>query len=625
MYKTTHGKLEKIIKNPFLTDIVTYSGIKLRAYQFKLAWRIINDFTKCFDDKKHKQSVEAYFRILQMGTGDGKTFLIQYILEQIIKVYIKKAKTNKGTIFVMAPRNQLLKVFIKDIEEYLIKGLNNDGIATRLYTSLDVGYSKSIKSFDSSLHAIKIVVLTDQMNLSRDISDEVDDLFLAIRDEGMAYDSDTPENAKELDGIQNATFKMHNKFNGMPVFKLVLNATPSLSQEEREKTKDIYIYKEDDERKWIKPIAMKPVIRYMDIKDKQAKIDLLNETIEDFIKFTLEFNYNKKFAVDHGLKISDEIEKFKPVAIVKATIDRFHYHYPVEEIMIDLINKDVKYAEERKEFKVTNYFTGEDEVVKYPGDDILGTSLLHPRICDQKNPYDMDNLVDYLMKDNILVVCDLGTYGINVPNLTHLVFLRPSERHPGRIGGAKQYYGRMERNLLIDDYNMAQVLVNTSCNSLKEFDFNLTMLCKMISKKIYIPHTVNNTEAAEKWESNLCDYDSKREDIKQILYDNDYMIPFQSKKKSGGTSKEFTWDDVRTAECSEDNCENPVLDLMINAYRDKKVSDFDAKQFAIQDVMQNAHILDKTGKVVCKCILCHLVETRLKNHNLPMGDSRRIA
>ena len=613
------------IHNPYLTDIQTYSKHKLRKYQWRLAWKIINDFEKCFDSQKHWDSIQEYFRILQMGTGDGKTFLIQYILEQIVKIYVKRAKTSKGTILIMAPRNQLLEVFIKEIENYLIKGLNDDGIQTRLYTSLKVGYSKTIEDYDSNLNAIKIVIVTDQMNMSRNITEDMNDLFFVVRDEGMALDSDTPEHAKELDGIFNATFKMHNKFNNIPAFKLVLNATPSISQQERERTQDIYIYKENDPRKWIKPIATEPVIHTMHFKNKQSKVDLLNQGIEEFIQFLLEFNYNNKFAINHDIPVSLQIKLFKPVAIIKGTIDRENYHYPVKEIHKDLMNLDEKYSSKRKKFTVMNYYTGIEVEVEYPGDELLGSSLLHPRISDQKNKYDMDNLVDNLIKDNVLIVCDLGTYGINVPNLTHQIFLRPSERHEGRIGGVKQYYGRMERNYLIDDYNTSQLLVDTKCKSEEEFNFNLTMLLKTISKQIYIPETINNAKAAEEWENNLNTYDEKKENIKQILFENDYMIPFKSQMRSGGTSNNFTYPNVRNAECSEEGCDNPVLELIKNKYTDKGVSDFDALQFSIKDIMQNAHILDKSGKVVCKCMICHLVETRLKNHNLPMGDSRRIA
>ena len=613
------------IHNPYLTDIQTYSKHFLRGYQKKLAWKIINDFEKCFDNEKHWKTIKEYFRILQMGTGDGKTFLIQYILEQIVKIYVKRAKTSKGTILIMAPRNQLLEVFIKEIENYLIKGLNDDGIQTRLYTSIKVGYSKNIDQYDSNLHAIKIVIVTDQMNMSRSITENMDDLFFVIRDEGMALDSDTQEHAEELDGIFNATFKMHNKFNDIPVFKLVLNATPSISQQEREKTQDIYIYKEDDPRKWIKPIAIEPVIHNMNVKSFKDKTDLLNKGIEDFIQYLLEFNYNRKFAINHDIPISSQIKLFKPVAIIKATINRYEYHFPIDEVHKHLMDLDAKYSNEQKKFIVMNYYTGEEIEVEYPGDELLGSSLLHPRICSMKNPYDMDNLSDNLVKDNILIVCDLGTFGINVPNLTHQIFLRPSERHGGRIGGVKQYYGRMERNYLIDDYTTAQLLVDTKCKSEEEFNFNFTMLLKIISKHIYIPDTENNSKAANEWENNLNTYDEKKKNIKQILFDNEYMIPFKLQMNSGGTSNNFTYPNVRNAECSEEGCDNPVLELIKTKYTDNGVSDFDALQFSIKDIMQNAHILDKTGNVVCKCMICHLVETRLKNHNLPMGDPRRIA
>ena len=64
--------------------------------------------------------------------------------------------------------------------------------------------------------------------------------------------SSLKEKAAKVDGIPNAQLKWHDNFKKLPCFKLLLNATPSISQQEREKTQDIYIYKEDDPRKWIR-------------------------------------------------------------------------------------------------------------------------------------------------------------------------------------------------------------------------------------------------------------------------------------------------------------------------------------------------------------------------------------
>ena len=611
-------EMKKIeIWNPFLSDVQTYSGVWMRDYQLVQASKILNDFKRTYTDLNFKADVFEYFRIFQMGTGDGKSFSIPFILEHATKFHIEYMEETKGTILILAPRNQLLDVFIDDLEKHLVKGLNDDGITTRLYSS--VGKGRDLKSFKKDAPIIKIVVLTDQKSLSNSFDLNIPDLFFAIRDEGMGLDSESKEKAAKVDGIPNAQLKWHDNFKKLPCFKLLLNATPSISQEKAFDAKEMHIYRDNSPKKWIKPIAMDPIIRNIDIKDYEGKVNLLKEGIDDFIHFSLNYNYNKEYAKENGIRLSESAKGFKPVTLVKATIDRLDYHLPVEEVKDIVTQLDKKYSKEEREFEVYNKFTNETVKVPYT------EGTLNPVICDQKNPYDVVDLTEEWEPDNVLIVCDMGTFGINVPNLTHLIFLRPSERHEGRIGAVKQLFGRMERNWTQDDYNLAQMLVDTESRSFAEFNFNLDMSLDTITKRIYLPTTDNNVEAAKCWQDNLCDYDTKKEDIKKILNDNKYMVPFSSVKDSGGVSQSYTYEDVRTKECSNPEFQNPLFDLYINAYKLKGCSDFDANHFALADAMQNAHVLDKTGEVRCLCQICHGVETRLGKHYLPMGHKDRTA
>jgi len=607
-----------LIHNPKLSSKKGYSGIYLRDYQLRLVEKIINDFKQTYQDSSFKTDVIEYFRLFQMGTGDGKSFSIPYLLEHIVKFHCEQTGDTKGTILIMAPRNQLLEVFIDDLKP-LVDGLNNDGIPTRLFSSIAQG--KSLEQFYKVMNKplIKIVVLTDSKSLSKNTHLEIPDMFFAIRDEGMGLDSDSIETARDVDKIYNATLKWHDNYNDLPCFKLLLNATPSASQEIDFAKRRKHVYRDTDPKKWIKPIAKNPVIRSMHVKDRKAKVDLTIEGMEDFVQTTLELKLNKKYAKENGIRLSKKVLDFKPVAFCKATIDREDYHLPVEELKDVVTQLDEQYTKEDYEWKVRNHYTNETVKVKYT------EGTLIPVICDQKNPYNIEDLTDVYMEDNVLIVCDLGTTGINVPNLTNLIFVRPSERDHGRIGGVKQLLGRMERNYLQDDYNFAQVLIDTEPRSLREFDFNMTMLLSTITKTVHIPETKNHVEAAAIWQDNLCDYDTKKVDIKKILFENGYMVPFSSVKDSGGVSQSYTYEDVRTKECSNPECENPLFDLYINAYKLNGCSDFDANHFALADAMQNAHELDKTGEVRCLCQICHGVETRLGKHYLPMGHKDRTA
>jgi len=75
-----------LIHNPKLSSKKGYSGIYLRDYQLELVEKIINDFKKTYEDLNFRIDVHEYFRLFQIGTGDGKSFFIPYLLEHIVKI-----------------------------------------------------------------------------------------------------------------------------------------------------------------------------------------------------------------------------------------------------------------------------------------------------------------------------------------------------------------------------------------------------------------------------------------------------------------------------------------------------------------------------------------------------------
>lgn len=613
-------QLFKVV-NPHLTNIKTYSGIYLRNYQL-IADKIVKDFIKGLKDTSYQNKLNEYFRILQLETGGGKTFLIQYILEKIIKAYVK-FKSENGTIIIKAPRNELLEVFQKDIEQYLIQGLKNDGYNVTLYSSLMQGWAFDLTSYDTTTKGIKIIIITDQKNnISDFVNNNVDDLFFAIRDEGIGLDSDNEENAKRIDGIFKAEFIWHDKFNKLPGFKLVLNATPSASQKMRFEANNIHIYKEDTKKDWIKPILGVTEVPYIDYKNRLGLEELLTNGIDSFIKDTLELNYNKNILKSFTLK------NFKPVLLIKGQKDDDKdYHISVDDILKFVCKIDEKYSLKRKEFEVENYLTGEKIKIKYPGSEALGFSLLHPNISSEKYKYNLQNLIDPSFKDNILIVCELGSYGINVPNLTHSIYLRPSERHIGRVGGVKQFLGRSKRNPFTDDYNLAQIIANTDIKNIDEYKAVKRFYLKCLMKNVFIPHTKNNLTAIEEFENSLVSYRNKSDAIDDILLNSGYMIGWKSKMvNSKSNNRNVNYLDVRNAVCAFPGCETNVVAIMREVYmEDYHLDPITANELSIKSVMENAHIKDTDGEIRCLCVMHHKAETIMKKHYLPKNHPERVA
>lgn len=613
-------QLFKVV-NPHLTNIKTYSGIYLRNYQL-IADKIVKDFIKGLKDTSYQNKLNEYFRILQLETGGGKTFLIQYILEKIIKAYVK-FKSENGTIIIKAPRNELLEVFQKDIEQYLIEGLKNDGYNVTLYSSLMQGWAFDLTSYDTTTKGIKIIIITDQKNnISDFVNNNVDDLFFAIRDEGIGLDSDNEENAKRIDGIFKAEFIWHDKFNKLPGFKLVLNATPSASQKMRFEANNIHIYKEDTKKDWIKPILGVTEVPYIDYKNRLGLEELLTNGIDSFIKDTLELNYNKNILKSFTLK------NFKPVLLIKGQKDDDKdYHISVDDILKFVCKIDEKYSLKRKEFEVENYLTGEKIKIKYPGSEALGFSLLHPNISSEKYKYNLQNLIDPSFKDNILIVCELGSYGINVPNLTHSIYLRPSERHIGRVGGVKQFLGRSKRNPFTDDYNLAQIIANTDIKNIDEYKAVKRFYLKCLMKNVFIPHTKNNLTAIEEFENSLVSYRNKSDAIDDILLNSGYMIGWKSKMvNSKSNNRNVNYLDVRNAVCAFPGCETNVVAIMREVYmEDYHLDPITANELSIKSVMENAHIKDTDGEIRCLCVMHHKAETIMKKHYLPKNHPERVA
>jgi len=639
------------IFNPYLTKInIPGTEMKIRKYQLKLANKVISDYKNAQGNPKLLKAIEEYMRLLVLHTGEGKTTLIRYLTFEMIKVRKEATGSYKGTIFIIAPRRELVENFQEDMEKFS-EWLNKcEKIPCVVYSSLERGWAKDIKNFDTTVDAVKIVMLTDSMNLSRDTTSTADDVFLVIRDEVLGLNSKDSEAAK-LDKVYNSRFKMHDKLNGIPAFKLVLTATPSTSHRIRSthSVEPQYIYEDKCERKWIKPIGEQPflfksqgfrikkgyICRVTGFNDYgMDTVDLLDINLDNFITKTLQIEENKQYAKKHNLKLMKDMDSFKPADMIKCDINDHSISLTVDKVYDYIVKQDIIFSKSEKKYKVKNLFTGKMVTVTYPKpihpQCVEGPALLHPRKSDQWNKYDNADMVNPSLYDNILVVCAKGDMGINIPNLIEQCSLRTSDPVEERIAERLQFEGRMNRNCFVDDYELAQRIADVSeVQHYSHINAILEIALLMITKSISLVDVKVNRLAAEEWYEGNDNHVDKKARIEKILLDNGYSIPYTKKIIDGnGKTASFSYEDMRDgkSKCEVEGCRQVALIEFKRVYMEEQgKSELEANHLAVKGALQNCHILNKDGKIIIQCFIHHTVETQGKEHWRSKNDEKRIA
>ena len=259
------------------------------------------------------------------------------------------------------------------------------------------------------------------------------------------------------------------------------------------------------------------------------------------------------------------------------------------------------------------------EVIKhtYEGD------LLIPIIKDKDNPGQLKQINSSLSDENILIVCELGTYGVNIHNLSHICLLRDSKnQNIGKVFIAEQLFGRMKRNLWNDWIYGIDAMLDSDID-LKNYEWIRDTFIDVASKNLWYLKTDVNNAAFANFSSEM----PNRTEIVNTVDDLvDELFKYSPEDKemmvSTGDSEDRNYSNERNEKC--DLCDNLIFDIhyekLIQRGRDKVT----AKVYAIKDMMDNGHKHtrdDGTQRSICKS--CHAIESRENNHHLASDNPER--
>ena len=626
-------KLKHLNKHPHHTDLMTHHGYPLYDYQKELLDMIDSDYTLFLENGEEdtlRNTIEGPIignkkRMATLGTGDGKSFTTPYAIKKMAEQYF--LRKNKYSISVVT--SALSEVLVDHKKELLKFADSEQG---KDFVILMGGHPPDplikIKTIDDYLdgklniegkHIILIFThkwLENNVNRLKKIN-----INFIIIDEAKAFNYGNNDEARRegdrifgKDGTRKKKMTWWNNIESLNAYTIILNATPSIAHEENKFGHYGLFQVPESDKSWKQPwleISNRDTSNY----SKAQKIEKIVEDMKEYLVMQLQHNH-----------LVDCIEKRYPIA--KDKISR-HIHAmikcssskskssgltveDVNQLLIDL-NKSLL----GQKIKIWDYFEQKFFEVTYDN------SLINPMIKDNKNKTSIDNINDPEYKDNVLLVCELGTYGINIGFLGLLIYIRDSKRNLGKEYTITQLLGRLARNGFVDNIFLCDLIVEINPNvednrNVKQAFMNLTR------KKVSLfDSCVINDKALEKFKEKLPDEKDMSNTIDEILLEHFKWIPKDKKTMSSdGKGDERFYIDKRYKDC--DICDNAIFDIHYNKLIEEGFNQIEAMYYTIKDIMDNGHTHtsdDGTQRSICKS--CHAIETRKNKHYLPSDHPDR--
>ena len=579
-------KLKHLNKHPHHGTSTISDGTPLYIYQEEACYVVIKDIKS-----KNKKDNKGHINILKIPTGDGKTF----ITEQIVRLILDLDTKNK-TIFLCSP---LLEV-LEDIKVKMIS-LRDSRDDIMLFFDKEERGVDEIRSYDKNhlMDVHKIFVFSDQWAEHNHyfLPEKCD--FLG-RDESKGATASSSEEAYHAFREYNWQGKWYNRLISYGGYVLLLNATPTDAQIV---SKNFNILDIDvGLNLWKKPFLNEHVGLYAESKD--YKEHELKRFIYDFLHKNLTYRYRVDLIGNESLT-----KHKKKSAIIKCSTSHAHHGLLTWEVrnIIEEYNEELKGTV----FNITNPRTKEVIKHKYEGD------LLCPMIKDKDNEGKLKYINSFHYKENILIVCELGTYGVNVKNCSHLFLLRDSKgQHIGKTYTAEQLFGRLKRNLWNDWIFMIDKMLDIDSIKVEDYDWIRDTFMDVASKNLWFLRTNVNDNA-------FCNFTLEMPDKKEIQDTVDDLVLDLFKWKpdsngvmvSTGSSEDRNYDDVRFEKC--DCCDNLIFDIHYEKLIQRGYSKVVSMTYAIKDIMQNAHRHTRDdGTQRSICFSCHAIETRENKHYL---------
>tara|TARA_Y100000034_G_scaffold134084_1_gene201573 strand:+ start:43 stop:1833 length:1791 start_codon:yes stop_codon:yes gene_type:complete len=583
-------KLNHIEKHPHHGKYKTSDGISLYHYQDDAVDTIVNDYLS-----KTREDYDVV-NILKVPTGGGKSLINEVAIDKILDCEkLSYDGTKHKTIFLVCPLKEILG-HLKDMATNSAK--SRDDVV--LYFDSEDRYAELIENYnkDKSLNAHKIFVFSDKWAESNHhkLPDCCD---FICRDEAKGVNVSSEEEAIDYLGEYKWKGKWFGRLKEFGGYILVLNATPSDAQKESSSFNILDIKVERNV--WQKPFLNES--HGLNAETVREKEQVVKNLCDDFLEKNLFFRNRVKLTGSKKL-----MKYLKKTMLIKCS---------TSNALQGLLTTDVKDIIEKynkeligKKFTFTDPKTKKEIEIEYKGD------LLVPVIKDDDNPQSIRPINSNLADENILIVCELGTYGVNIHNLSHICLLRDTQnQNIGKVFIAEQLFGRMKRNLWIDWIYAIDAMLDSDID-LKDYEWIRDTFIDVAGKSVWYLKTDVNDAAFANFSSEM---PSKTETIKNFdsLVKNDFDSLPKDKDMiiSTGDSADRNYADVRSAEC--DLCDNSMFDLHYEKLIKRGYGEVVATSYTIKQIMENAHTHtrdDGTQRSICKS--CHQIETMENKHYL---------
>lgn len=588
--------MKHIDKHPHHSETALSDNTLLYKYQDDACKKVLFDY-------QMTRGVHKVINILKIPTGDGKTFISEHLVSEVLDLDLKYGNdSSKRTIFICSPLTEVLE----DIKEKMIslKGSRDDII---LYFDKEDRNAELIESYgkNPTIDAHKIFVFSDQW-AERNSHNLPSECHFTIRDESKGVIASSDVEAYRFFREYNWQGKWYEKLMSYGGYVLLLNATPTDAQIASPKFNILDV--DVDTNFWKKPFLDENHALYAPTKNNKAAA--LKKFIDDFLEKNIQYRYNVDLINDKNLTKHKKLS-----ALIKCSSISAKYGLTTTQVK-DIIQK---YNEELKGkvFEIIDPKTKEIIKHEYDGD------LLHPIIKDNKHNNSIKDINNHLYKENILIVCELGTYGVNIKNCSHLFLLRDSfKQHMGKTYTAEQLFGRLKRNLWNDwIYMIDQMLENDI--DVKDYEWIRDTFMNVARKNLWFLRTNVNDYAYRNFILEMPDREQVVDTIDDLVLnlfkwmpkDKDTMI-------SKGEDEDRNYSNERSREC--DGCDNLIFDAHYEKLIERGYSKVTSIIYAIKDIMQNAHTHTKDdGTQRSLCISCHAIETRENKHYLSSDNPDR--
>jgi len=634
-------KLKNLDKHPYHTDIMTHAGYPLYDYQKEIIDKLDCDYLNYLENNKvdvQRYTVDGAIngnvkRMVTLGTGGGKSFISPYIMKSFGQRYsenrkhLPSAKRKESISVITSALKEVLVEHKKDVLKFTDSDQGKDFEV--LVDKCPEGSLTNVKTIDEYIdgklnvegkHLILIfthkwlennIERLEKLNIDFVIIDEARALNYA-NDEEARKEGDTVFNKE---GIRTKNQTWWKNAERLSNYIVILNATPSTAHAENEYGHYKLIETAHSDMSWRQP--------WLDITNtntsNKSKIQKEEKIVKDM--------YDHLVQQLQHLHLVDCIEERYP--IIKGLIHR-HLHAlikcssskssktggitvdEVEKLLIELNKKLLGTM-----IRIYDYFKGEYISVKYDN------SLINPMIKDNRNKTSIDNINDPSYKDNVLLVCELGSFGINIGYLSLLIYLRDSNRHKGKEYTITQLLGRLARNGLIDNIFLCDLIVTIN-PSIDDYKFIKQAFMNLTRKKVSLFDNVTiNDKALDKFKERLPNEADMSHTIDDILLNRFKWTPHdKTSMSSDGQGTERFYIDERDKECRV--CDNVYFDIHFKKLIELGHSHMEATYFTIKDIMDNGHRHtkdDDTQRSICKS--CHAIETRENKHYLASDNPER--